>query len=560
MSRAILFSAIDVPYISSSLMPDNGLASLAASLLAAGHAVRIRDLGTATTLRELVQPGDRPRLVRLLAAIGEGRFTPEVLAEMRGLDRLVLEGLSAIYRRETEALDDRIRRDRVDFLGLKLWAGAGFRLGMSMAAELKRRNPGLRVFAGGTVASLVPGLVLEEYPAVDALCIGDGEETIMGLAEWCDGRRDPGTIPNLAFRDGASIRFTERRFPDLEGLPTAVYDPVVYPEMAGDDKLPILCLNESRGCPMGCLFCAHARVSGSRWRLLSADRIAGDIRSFHSSTGAWAYRFSGSYTPSKTYREVADRLLASGPEILFSGFLHVNGVRPGDLPVLRRAGLAALFYGIESGSDAMLSGSLGKRTRRDRVARVLNATMDAGIFACGSVIFPAPGETAETERETLSFLLDVFQGRPACAVPVQPGFPQPGSQWFEHMERYGFAADRKPLIAAMADFRVRHLLPMSLWEPLPYTMDGLPMQAAAERTTAMARQLEGAGILTGMGDDSVLVAYAAGIPPAEFRRLERAIFVTADADRMTDVIRAVREGRARERWSLLPAPATEVRS
>jgi hypothetical protein len=91
-------------------------------------------------------------------------------------------------------------------------------------------------------------------------------------------------------------------------------------------------------------------------------------------------------------------------------------------------------------------------------------------------------------------------------------------------------------------------------------MDGLPMQAAAERTTAMARQLEGAGILTGMGDDSVLVAYAAGIPPAEFRRLERAIFVTADADRMTDVIRAVREGRARERWSLLPAPATEVRS
>ena len=53
MARVMLVSLAGYPYTPSSLMPDNGLASLAGSLMEAGHQVRVLDYGTVSTLRRL---------------------------------------------------------------------------------------------------------------------------------------------------------------------------------------------------------------------------------------------------------------------------------------------------------------------------------------------------------------------------------------------------------------------------------------------------------------------------------------------------------------------------
>ena len=65
MPKALLISYSGYPESASSLMPDNGLASLAASLINHGHEVKILDYATTKTLAELV-PAD---ISRELAAI-----------------------------------------------------------------------------------------------------------------------------------------------------------------------------------------------------------------------------------------------------------------------------------------------------------------------------------------------------------------------------------------------------------------------------------------------------------------------------------------------------------
>ena len=54
MAKGLLVSYAGYPYTPSSLMPDNGLASLAGSLIQAGHEVKILDYGTLDTVRRLI--------------------------------------------------------------------------------------------------------------------------------------------------------------------------------------------------------------------------------------------------------------------------------------------------------------------------------------------------------------------------------------------------------------------------------------------------------------------------------------------------------------------------
>ena len=542
MAGAILINAIDVPYTVSCLMPDNGLALLAACLLQRGHRAEVWDPGTVSTLGELVDTEGREQLQGLLAKIQSGAMDESMVGQLRAMDRRVVEGLRGIYQRMFQRLERRVAAGGVDFIGLKLWMGAGYRIALELCADLRAQYPSLQVFAGGPVATLAPALLLRQHPVLTGICVGDGEQTVVALAEHCEGRRELADVPNLAHVDGAGLHLPKPSFVDLDQNPHPCYDSEIYPSTAGDQCLPIPCIDESRGCPMACHFCAHSRLSGSRWRLRGVDHVLAEMRACRQQLGARAFRFSGSYTPAKVYRAVAEGILAGGEPTLFSGFAHVGGLREADLPKLRRAGLVALFLGIESGAPELLSGSLGKKTRPARIRQVIRACLDADIFVSASVIFPAPGETAETEAATMELLVGLMAGRENCSVPVQPAFPQPGSLWWEELSRFGFSGDQDELLSAICGLRVRHLLPVSLWEPLPYEMDGQPITHHTARTVAFARQLEARGIMTGMADEAVLIGAAAGYAPRPFQALQRRIFVTADADAMQEIILRVRRG------------------
>ena len=539
MTRTILFNAVDVPSNSACLMPDNGLAMLAACLDRAGQTVEICDIATARTVQDHISGADRIEIRRLLEMIRKGpqHITQASIAAMTLLEMRIAAGLEPVYMRALDDVDRRIGWSNVDLLGLKLWVGSGAQLALRLAANLARRHPGLRVVAGGPLAMLRPQALLRDHPVLTAVCVGHGEESIVGLAEHCAGRRALESVPNLMIRDGALTVPTASRSLELADLPVPTYDPSVYPAMAGDQKLPVLCIDESRGCPMGCHFCAHARLSGREWRHLTPDRIIAQMDAGHRQTGAKAFRFSGSFTPSETYRGVALALAERGAPYLFSGFAHVNGVEIDDLPLLRRAGLVALFFGIESGAWTLLTTTLGKRTLPARIKCALRAAMDAGIFVCGSVIFPAPGETETTAAQTRALLIDLFADRDHASVLVLPALLQPGSRWWEEMERFGFEGDREAIVEALSHRRTRHLLPMNHFEPLPYHLDGIPFREQCARTGALTRALSDRGILTNMGHDAALFAQAARYRPLTYREIDHEMFLLADGDRITEIIR-----------------------
>jgi hypothetical protein len=540
MVQTILFNAVDVPSNLAMLVPDNGLASLAACLREAGHSVEVCDIGTVSTVKDYLSAEDRQVLRRFRADATQGRLTSSSIVEILDFELRVEVGLDRAYTRACEDIDRRIGWNRVSLLGLKLWAGCGVGPALAMASQLVRRAPGLRVFAGGPLATLRAEALLRAYPVLTAVCVGHGDETVVGLAEHCAGRRAMAQVPNLVFRDGTALRHTESRAPRLQELPPAVYDPEAYPAMAGAEKLPILCVEDSRGCSLNCPFCAHPTFSGSVWQRVEPERIAARMDHYFRQTGTRAFRLSGSYTPSFVYRALGERLTERGAPYLYAGFSNIGGFDVADLPKLKQSGLATLFFGLESGSETLLRSTLRKSQRADGASRVLGACMDADIFPCASVIFPAPGETETTAGTTLDLLRSVFRGRTNGSILVIPPLLEPGARWWAEPERFGFEGDREEVLAALCTRRVRYLMPMNHFQPLPYRLDGRSFRDVCSRSEELVRTLRAEGCIVNMDHDAALFARVAGITPAVLQGMEHEAFRLADADRITDLIRAMR--------------------
>ena len=78
---------------------------------------------------------------------------------------------------------------------------SGFLDGYRLASLIKKKRPGIVVVFGGVHISALGGVLLENYPDIDYLSMGEGEVTIGELA---DGH-DPQSIPGLVRKEGGRV-------------------------------------------------------------------------------------------------------------------------------------------------------------------------------------------------------------------------------------------------------------------------------------------------------------------------------------------------------------------
>jgi hypothetical protein len=546
MASVILLNAIDVPSTTSSLMPDNGLATLAGCLIDAGHHAWICDIGTIDTVRDHLTNSERQSIRQFRHRIATGQMDSQTIRELQELELRLNGCLARVYERVFDNLDLSIRYRHTDLLGIKLWYGPALDAAMQITRRLLRRHPHLHVAVGGPMSALMPEKILTKYPFVESACVGEGEETIVGLAEYCAGSRAISNIPNLMIRDGHNLRLTERRYTDLGAVPAPAYDPDTYPAMEPGQKIPIFFVDDSRGCRRNCPFCGHRKLTGTGRRALSGLQVVSRMEHLRKHSGARAFRLAGSSTPRSLYRDIATQVLDRALDVSYSGFAYVHDWLPGDAELLARSGLVALFTGIESGSESILR-SLGKSLRPSVLGEAIRRCMDSGIHVCGSIIFPAPGETPHSEAQTEAFLLDLFQNRSSSSVTIQPAFPQPGSGWWDRFEQVGFSGSRQEILEDLINRRSPRFLPPSLFHPLPYSLDGQSFSALAQRTAALGKRLQQRGVLVGVSDDSMLTALSAGFSVSEFAHRHREAFLSGDADWMSEVATRIRSGKHAKR-------------
>jgi len=275
-------------------------------------------------------------------------------------------------------------------------------------AELaKALHPGCFVVFGGPHASPLCRETLAAYPAVDAVIMGEGEETLKELAEMrargeeCNFHQ----VRGLAFRHGAKVVVTPLRPPiaDLDLLPPA------HEGFIGginiDPRRQMEFLITSRGCPAECTFCSSPNFWGKSLRFRSPRNMVAEIRAIRDRYGLIYFSIrDDTFTSDRTrVIEFCRLLLKERLFILWNCQSRVSAVDEEMLLWMRRAGCDCIQYGVESGSPALLA-TLGKRITAEQIVLAAETTRGVGIRLSIYLMTGIPGETEQELRETLRLL------------------------------------------------------------------------------------------------------------------------------------------------------------
>jgi len=353
-----------------------GLGMVAASLQAAGHAVRVVPL------------------------LGRGQVDP---------------------------VADRVLAAAPDLVGL----GVQFQhLALDLhrlALELRRRGFRGHLTAGGQHATLSWDRLLADNPAVDSVVLHEGEATAVELCAALERGAPLDGVAGLGLRGAAGPRRTATRAlaANLDALPF----PHRYRPHDRHLGLPFIPVSGSRGCWGSCSFCsiaayyrqAHAAGAGRRFRLRSTASLAEELAALHHAAGAGASLFCFHDDtlllpqPAATVARLGalrDALAARGVNrygLLGKG--RPETITPELAGELRRLGVVRMFVGIENAAQPGQD-HLHRRTRTAELRRALAALEGAGIMAAYNLLLFEPDATLADVRENAAFLR---------AFPATPG-------------------------------------------------------------------------------------------------------------------------------------------
>ena len=263
-----------------------------------------------------------------------------------------------------------------------------------------------KVVLGGVHATRLQHRALDEFPAVDALVIGEGELITPALLSWWNSGGS-GTPP-----DGVAVRgqpLVEAPVPnDLDALPWPARHLVPHERYRYIfQTMPrFTTMISSRGCPFRCTFCDKT-VSGSAWRARSADDVVGELEEirYRYDIGSVCI-FDDNFTlRRKRVRAICEEILRRGLKIDWKCEARVDGVTPELAKLMARAGCRTVAFGLESGNQKSLD-FLKKDQDLATARAAIDACRSAGIETVGYALVGIPGETPQSSRATLEFVRD----------------------------------------------------------------------------------------------------------------------------------------------------------
>jgi len=258
-----------------------------------------------------------------------------------------------------------------------------------------------RVVLGGVHATRFRAEVLDEFPAVDALVIGEGEEVAPALMEWWN----QGAVGNPPA--GVLVRGA----PFEEASPPAKLDALAWParHLVPHSRYRYLFQTRprfttfisSRGCPFRCTFCDKT-VSGSAWRARSAEDVVDELDYLASALGIGSVCiFDDNFTlRRRRVEEICEELLRRDVQIDWKCEARVDGITPDLAKLMARAGCKTVAFGVESGNQDSLD-FLKKDQGVEQARAAIASCRSAGIETVAYVLVGIPGETPQSTLRTL---------------------------------------------------------------------------------------------------------------------------------------------------------------
>jgi radical SAM superfamily enzyme YgiQ (UPF0313 family) len=314
---------------------------------------------------------------------------------------------------EVRILNENILHRQIDLFSLKADVFCISALTVStnrakvLAHNIQRMYPESKLIIGGIHASLCA----ETFDGLaDHIVSGEGETVILDIVEG----RCPDRIVHA---------------PPVEDLDTL--PPVQYSLLEGHDRMDVIPIMTSRGCPFDCNFCTVTKIFGRRFRMQSPQRVLQEVRHslqfFRTNT---IFFYDDNFTADRK-RVHALCSAIQQQELDIEWVTQVRSDIAADVALLRhmeRAGCRYFFIGFESISDETLKAMHKSQSRKD-IEHAIQTIRETGIHIHGMFIFGEDHDTPQTLQATVDFAVQHH----IDTVQFMILTPFPGTQCFDEL-------------------------------------------------------------------------------------------------------------------------------
>lgn len=283
----------------------------------------------------------------------------------------------------------------------------------ALAAALKARLPGAVTLIGGIHASYLPEITLARA-AFDIAVVGEGERTVVELADALAAGRGPEGVAGLAYRrDGAFVRTPPRpQTDDIDHLPWPAWDLVDLKDYylastrAVTDRRAASVLT-MRGCAYSCSFCSHS-FCYPKVKARSPRDVVDEIEFLAKERGVGEFQLEDSTFTCLPGRalEICRLIKERGLDIVWSCNIRADNMTRELFAAMRAAGCRRVLLGVEAGTQEMLD-AMKKGITLEQVRRTAAWAKEFGVRVNAAFMLGAPGETRESAWAAYRFALEL---------------------------------------------------------------------------------------------------------------------------------------------------------
>jgi radical SAM superfamily enzyme YgiQ (UPF0313 family) len=304
---------------------------------------------------------------------------------------------------------------------------------LNFAKRIKAVRKDAVILFGGPQATIFADETLERFPFVDFVLSGESEASLPRLAALLHAGGELATCPGLTYRHDGTVRTTPRSttLVDMDDLPFPAYD--LYRDVLyeSEDTIP---LDVGRGCPFSCTFCSTSLFWKRTYRLKSATKLLGEIRTLMHDYHVRRFQFPHDMFTFDKRKVLAfcNAIVEANIDIDWLCSARIDCVDDELLSAMKAAGCFRIHYGIETGSESMQR-RIQKHLKLADVHDTIDKTLDHGIRPKCTFMVGFPDETMEELRETVDLFADLnsyfrteaYLGQIAC-LPATPLYESQG--------------------------------------------------------------------------------------------------------------------------------------
>ena len=295
-----------------------------------------------------------------------------------------------------------------------------------IAKEIRHFEPEIPlIFGGNFVTFNWKELVQQKF--VDAIVLNEAEQVVTQLVDWLNGQAD---LPDSCI-DCRSTNFVKAKksqyLQNLDALPFCNFDLLEYPERY------VKTIVSSRGCPFSCIYCSTSMMWRS-WRCRSANSVVAEMLMLYDRYNSEQILFADDTFLVNQQRgvDIAMKLKTKGCPVKWGFSTRLETLNEKIIPILAEGGVNAIFLGIESGSDQVLS-QMNRNYSYEDVVRKVELCRDVGIVCTTSFIIGLPWENEDDIDKTFDLMRRVDTPR----VLLNIFTPLPGTPVFNNPDEFG---------------------------------------------------------------------------------------------------------------------------